>query len=67
MPDILQSILGNVAEQAGAEISQNPDVQKAVEQAKAWGSVATVAAVLVFVFYFVPRFENPVPRVWRRR
>lgn len=70
---ILSKLVGHVAEQAGVQVAQSPQIQGAIAEAKnqvaraqtalLWGEIA---AALIFVFYFVPRFETPIPRPMRR-
>lgn len=70
----LNDLLGHVSAQAGAAVANSPAVQGALAQAqgeidwyKTVGNVAGVLAILTFVFYFLPRFESPIPRIYRGR
>ena len=70
----LQKLVGHISQQAGEAVAGSPAVQAAIAQAqgeldwyKTVGNVAGALALLTFLFYFLPRFESPIPRAWRRR
>lgn len=67
---LVQSLVGQVG---GATLNQ-PDVKAALIDAQAQIDairtrlyIASAIAGVVVLFYFVPRFEAPIPRVWRKR
>lgn len=62
---------GNAAAQAAAK---NPTVQGALDDlqsrlnhAESAAKLAGAVAGVVVLFYFLPRFESPVPRIFRKR
>ncbi len=68
------NLVSTVAASAGSAAVDSPQVKTAIDAAQAELSryrtiayAAGGAAALVFLFYFVPRFESPIPRIYRRR
>lgn len=75
---LLSNIFSSVAKSAGTAVAKtvvaNPTVQDSIsmvqaelESAKTAAKVAGGAALIIGVFYFLPRFENPIPRIFRKR
>lgn len=75
---LVSGLFSGVAESAGtvaaAAAAKNPAVQGALtdledrlNKAEAVAKVAGIVAAAVVAFYFVPRFESPVPRIFRKR
>ncbi len=59
--------VGQAAVSTPAAQSAIAGVQAQINQYKVLAYLAGGAAVLVFTFYFLPRFESPVPRIYRPR
>lgn len=71
------SLFSGIAQSAGNQAAQaaakNPAVQSAladlearVAQAQKVAYIAAGVAGVVVLFYYVPRFERPVPRIFRK-
>ena len=76
--NMVSGILRSVTESAGAaaasSVAKNPTVQGALteaqaqlDQAKTAAYIAAGVALVVVTFYYVPRFESPIPRIFRGR
>ncbi len=74
----VKSLFSGITASAGSAatraISSNPTVQTAIEDVEAKlqsaqniAVVASVVASAVVLFYYLPRFESPVPRIFRRK
>jgi hypothetical protein len=74
---LFSGIMSGVTKAAGSAaakaVAGNPTVQGALtdaqaqlDQAKKAATVAAVVAGAVVLFYFIPRFENPIPRIFRK-
>lgn len=70
----LQNLVSGIASEVGTSVTSAPGVQNAITAAQAeldnyktYAYVASAVALAVVVFYFLPRFESPVPRIFRRR
>jgi hypothetical protein len=75
---LVSGLFSGIAASAGTAAAkaamQNPTVQSALDdfnlklqKAEQVATVAGVVAAVVVVFYFLPRFESPVPRIFRKR
>jgi len=72
--NILTGLVQSLVGQVGGATLQTPAVQAALVDAQAQIEairtrlyIASAVAGVVVLFYFVPRFEVPIPRVWRKR
>lgn len=74
MSDILQNLVSGIENEVGTIVTSTPQAKSAISAVQdeiagyrtaAYFAAAVAAAVVLF--YYVPRFESPVPRIWRRR
>lgn len=70
----LQKLVTGVSAQVGTAVTSTPEAKAAItavqDEIDKWQKTAYVAgalAAVVFVFYFMPRFESPIPRIFRGR
>ncbi len=68
------NLVSSVAKSAGSAAVESPQVKEAIAAAQdelnRYRTVAMIAggaAAAVFLFYYLPRFESPIPRIYRRR
>jgi hypothetical protein len=72
-----KKLFSGIAESAGTAAAKaaakNPTVQGALddmsarlERAEDATKIAAAVAGVVVAFYFLPRFENPIPRIFRK-
>ncbi len=71
---LISSLTGKAAQSVGMTVAADPQVQAAIEAAKVeyaqlqtlkW--IVGIAGGLTLAFYYLPRFESPIPRIWRKR
>lgn len=74
LPSVVSNILGAIAQKAGSSVAQDPQIQAALASAQSelafYKGIAIVGGVIIgaeFLFFYLPRFESPIPRGLRRR
>lgn len=76
--DAFSKLFSGVAQSVGTTAAKaaasNPtfstaldDLQARLDRAESMTKLAAGVAGIVVLFYFVPRFEKPIPRIWRKR
>ncbi len=74
---LVSGLFGSIATAAGTSVAaaaaKNPTVQDALtdiearlDRAQTIATVTAVVASVVVAFYYLPRFESPIPRIFRR-
>lgn len=70
---LFSSVARDVGTKAAAAAASNPvvqssitDIQDRLDRAQHAAMAAAAVAGIVVVFYFLPRFESPIPRIFRK-
>lgn len=71
---LFSGVAASVGTKAAQAAASNPTVQGALDdlqgrldRAQTAATVAAGVAGVVVLFYFLPRFESPIPRIFRKR
>jgi type VI protein secretion system component VasF len=69
---VLSGLVTGLTNVAGSAVATAPavqqplaDLQAEYEKMRTWAIVAGCVAGAVVLFYYLPRFESPVPRIFR--
>jgi uncharacterized membrane protein YccC len=61
----ITQVAGSAAATAPAVAQPLADLNAEYEKMRTWAIIAGCVAGAVVIFYYLPRFESPVPRIFR--